>query len=92
MSENKPHKNTPAAVTLRGRLILRTFGRTTKSEHLGVHLDTGDAVYLIRPAAGNPFMDNPLEALAGKYIEASGRISDYVFFARSWKEIAPPED
>lgn len=87
MSEDKKGKS----ITIRGRLILKTFGRTTKSEHLGVHIDTGENTWLIRPAGSNPFMDNPLGELAGKYIEATGRLSDYVFFAKTWKEIEAPE-
>ncbi|UYQ91328.1 hypothetical protein MKQ68_14640 [Chitinophaga horti] len=90
MSANK-HNNEPATVKLRGRLILKTFARNSKSEHLGVHIDTGEHTYLIRNAGGNPFMDNPFEALAGKFIEAEGRISDYVFFAKTWVEIDAPE-
>lgn len=77
--------------TVKGRLVLKTFARTTKSESLGVYLETADGSFLIRPAGGNPFADNPMAALAGKYIEATGRRSDYVFFARSWREIPEPE-
>ncbi len=77
-------------VTLKGKLELRIFGRTTKSEHWGVYIVTPDASYLIRPMDGNPFMNNPLEPLAGKEIEAEGRISDYIFFAKSWKVLEQP--
>jgi hypothetical protein len=90
MSGDKRNKKEPATVKIRGRLLLKTFGRTTKSEHLGVHIDTGENTYLIRPAGSNPFMNNPLEALAGKFIEAEGRISDYIFFARTWEEVEDP--
>lgn len=87
MSGDKKKKNKR---TVKGQLVLKTFARTTKSESLGVYLQTAEESFLIRPAAGNPFMDNPLAALAGKFITATGRKSDYVFFADSWKEI--PED
>jgi hypothetical protein len=82
-ADNHPEKN---IIRLTGRLVLRTFGQRSKSEHLGVYLvtDTGD--YLIRPAGANPFMNNPLMKLAGKTITAEGYIVDYVFLARSWKE------
>lgn len=72
-------------ITIRGRLEPRVFGRTTKSEHLGVYIVTPQASYLIRPMNSNPFMGNPLEPLCGKTIEAEGRIADYVFFAKSWR-------
>ncbi len=87
MSDDKKHTQ----VTVRGRLVLKTFARTTKSESLGVYIETPEGAFLIRPAGGNPFTDNPLAELAGKYIEATGRKSDYVFFASSWHEIPAPE-
>lgn len=75
--------------TVKGRLTLRTFARNTKSESLGVYLETGDDCFLIRPSSGNAF-ENPLAKLAGKYIEATGRRSSYVFFATHWHEIPDP--
>lgn len=77
--------------TVKGQLVLKTFARTTKSESLGVYLRTAEGSFLIRPAGRNPFMDNPLAELAGKYISAEGRKSDYVFFVRKWKEITEEE-
>lgn len=74
--------------TVKGQLVLKTFARTTKSESLGVYIRTASGSFLIRPAGRNPFMDNPMAEMAGKYIEAEGRRSDYVFFARKWKEIS----
>lgn len=88
MSENKKRASKR---TVKGQLVLKTFARTTKSESFGVYLQTAEESYLIRPAGGNPFMDNPLAQLAGKYIEATGRKSSYVFFADSWKEISGEE-
>ncbi|WP_109696938.1 hypothetical protein [Chitinophaga deserti] len=87
MSEDKPDK----LQKVKGRLTLRTFARTTKSESLGVYLETENDCFLIRPASGNPFMNNPLAELAGKYIEATGRRSSYVFFATKWREIPEPK-
>lgn len=86
MSENKKRnkQTAQAPLTLRGRLELRTFGKTTKSEHLGVYIVTEKGDYLIRPVGSNPFMDNPLLPFAGKTIEAQGRLNEYVFFAQSW--------
>ncbi|WP_341843510.1 hypothetical protein [Chitinophaga caseinilytica] len=86
MSEDKPEKQQK----VKGRLTLRTFARNTKSESLGVYLETADDCFLIRPASGNPF-ENPLAKLAGKYIEATGRRSAYVFFASKWREIPDPD-
>lgn len=74
-------------ITLTGRLVLRTFGQFSKSEHLGVFLVTDKGDYLIRQASGNPFMSNDLMPLAGKMIVATGTIEDYVFLAQTWKEV-----
>nr|WP_295869569.1 hypothetical protein [uncultured Chitinophaga sp.] len=82
-ADNYSEKN---SIRLTGRLVLRTFGQRSKSEHLGVYLVTDQGDYLIRPAGANPFMNNPLMKLAGKTITAEGYIVDYVFLARSWEE------
>jgi hypothetical protein len=87
MSDDK--KQAPKKV--KGQIILKTFARTTKSESLGVYLQTADGTFLVRPAGGNPFMDNPLAALAGKFIAAEGRKKDYVFFVKTWHEITEDE-
>lgn len=73
--------------TVKGRLAVKTFARTTKSESIGVYLETAEERFLIRPAGNNPLTDNPLAALAGKYIEATGTMGIYVFFADKWHEI-----
>ncbi|CAL1517072.1 hypothetical protein [Chitinophaga sp. MM2321] len=87
MSADKNHRDgNPHIITLTGRLVLRTFGKHSKSEHLGVFIVTDQGDYLIRPAGGNPFMNNPLAALAGKTITTEGYIVDYVFLAKSWQE------
>ena len=74
-------------ITLRGRLILRMFAQHSKSEHMGVYIVCDQGEYLIRPAAGNPFAENPLMPMAGKIISATGTIVDYVFLATSWQEV-----
>ncbi|WP_143159930.1 hypothetical protein [Chitinophaga jiangningensis] len=87
MSADNNKDKQPGTVTMRGRLALRIFGMHSKSEHLAVYLATDDGDYLIRPAAGNPFMENPLMPMAGKMITATGTIVDYVFLVTSWKEV-----
>ncbi|MET3876786.1 hypothetical protein [Chitinophaga sp. OAE865] len=82
---NNRDKDSPF-ITLTGRLVLRTFGKHSKSEHLGVFLVTDQGDYLIRPSGANPFMPNPLMPLAGKTIVTTGYIEDYVFLAQTWKE------
>ncbi|WP_168762409.1 hypothetical protein [Chitinophaga polysaccharea] len=82
---NRDDKDNPF-VTLTGRLVLRTFGRHSKSEHLAVYLVSDQGDYLIRPAGANPFMPDALMPLVGKTIIATGYIEDYVFLAQTWKE------
>lgn len=84
MSADKDRTET---ITLQGRLVLRTFGRTTKSEHLGVYIVTDKGDFLIRPAGDNPFAHNLLTPLAGKVIRAEGVIVDYVFLAKHWEVV-----
>ncbi|RAJ83512.1 hypothetical protein CLV59_103480 [Chitinophaga dinghuensis] len=86
-ADNKMDSNTKT-ITLRGRLILRMFAPHSKSEHMGVYIASDQGEYLIRPAEGNPFADNPLMPMAGKIIAATGTIVDYVFLVTSWKEVA----
>lgn len=90
-TENMSDDKKAGPKRVKGQIILKTFARTTKSESLGVYLQTADSAFLIRPAGGNPFMENPLAALAGKFIEAEGRKSNYVFFVKTWKEITEEE-
>ncbi|MCW3463832.1 hypothetical protein [Chitinophaga nivalis] len=86
MSADKKGDINLPTITVTGRLVLRTFGKHTKSEHLGVYLVADQFDYLIRPAGCNPFMDNPLLPLTGKMIIATGYIMDYVFMVQTWQE------
>ena len=72
---------------VRGKVVRRRFGAGSKSDHLGVVLETdgGDA-YLLHQRGGNPFEDATLEALVGKHIEGSGAVRGYSLYLSKWRE------
>ena len=73
---------------IRGTVVHRVFGRSSKSEHTAVYLETpsGDA-YRLQRRGGNPFFDETLEALVGKRIEGSGTVRGRELYLGSWKEL-----
>lgn len=73
---------------VRGKVVRRRFGAGSKSDHVGVVLETDDgASYLLRRRGGNPFEDVGLEALVGKRIEGSGTKQGYSFYVSKWREL-----
>jgi hypothetical protein len=72
-------------ITLQGKVIKKTFGKGSKSEHEAVYIDTGEQVYKLKRAGGNPFFDQALEDLVGKQITATGRLDDYLFVIKEMK-------
>ena len=72
---------------LTGKVIKKTFGKGSKSEHEAVYLDTGEKTYKLKRAGANPFHDKTLEDLVGKKITATGRLDDYLFVVNEIKEV-----
>ena len=64
---------------LTGKVILKDFGKNSKSEHQAVYLDTGKEKYRLKKRGGNPFYDESLHKLVGKSIKAEGILTDYFF-------------
>jgi hypothetical protein len=81
-----PHhiKHTPAPLQLTGRLELRTFYANTKRSFTGIYLVTEKGPFLIRPARLPLSGSNPLQALVGKVITATGQLKNEVFLAEAW--------
>lgn len=81
-----PHQNkyTPGALELTGKLELRTFYANTKRSFTGIYLVTERGAYLIRPARLAPDGNNPLQALVGKVITATGQLKNEVFLAEQF--------
>jgi hypothetical protein len=71
---------------LRGKVVRKTFGAGTKSEHSAVYLKTDEAEYKLRRLQGNPFHDPELEKLVGKEIRARGTIAGYELLMGAWEE------
>jgi hypothetical protein len=72
-------------ITLKGKVIKKTFAKGSKSEHEAVYIDTGDKTYKLKRAGGNPFFDQALEDLVGKQITATGKLDDYLFVFKEMK-------
>ena len=72
-------------IILKGKVIKKTFGKGSKSEHEAVYIDTGEKTYKLKRAGGNPFFDKALEDLVGKQITASGKLDDYLFVIKEMK-------
>lgn len=70
----------------RGRVISRTYAKSSKSEHQAVMLDTGQKELKLRRAGGNPFVDKVLEKLVGLSVECTGVQDGKLLIIDSWKE------
>ncbi|WP_298733810.1 hypothetical protein [uncultured Chitinophaga sp.] len=78
------NKQSPEYLELTGRLELRTFYANTKRSFSGIYLVTEKAAYLIRPAHMPADGHNPLQALLGKVITATGQLKHEVFLAQQF--------
>lgn len=70
-----------------GKVTIKGFGQGSKSEHQAVYLETDAGEFVLRRQGGNPFRDPQLEDLAGKNIQCTGVIVDYVLYITEWHEI-----
>lgn len=67
-----------------GKVILKTFAKGSKSEHLAVYLETADKKYVLRRRGGNPFYDPELQNIVGKTIRCTGTVSEYMLLISDW--------
>lgn len=70
-----------------GRVIKKTFGKGSKSEHVAVVLVTDNDEYVLRIPGGNDFYEPQLIELVGKNITCTGYLSEYVVFVTEWEVI-----
>lgn len=68
-------------VKLIGKVVPEVISAGSKSEHTGMKLETSKGSFVLRRKGGNPFYDESLQALAGKTVEATGTIHNYIFMA-----------
>jgi hypothetical protein len=72
--------------TLTGKVVQKTFGENSKSEHNAVYLQTSEDIYQLRRLGGNSFSDPVLNKLVGKNITATGILTGMLFLAKDIKE------
>jgi hypothetical protein len=74
-------------MSYRGRVVRKTFGPGSKSEHEAVTLITDMGEFRLRRVGGNPFADPVLDRLVGKTIECEGTARDGTLVVTSWRTV-----
>lgn len=64
---------------LKGTVIVKPFGKGSKSEHDAIWFKTENGEYLLRELGANPFNNEKLQALVGKELTLEGIIEDNKF-------------
>ncbi len=70
-----------------GKVVRKTFGKGSKSEHEAVYLETESKEYVLRRRGGNPFYDEEMQKLVGKTIRCTGVVIDYALLISAWTVI-----
>lgn len=71
---------------LKGKVICKTFGKGSKSEHEAIYLETEQGEYVLRKAGSNPFENKELNEFVGKQVVATGAVKAYLFVVEEIKE------
>lgn len=72
------------SIEITGKVVSKTFGSDSKSEHAGVFLISPEGEYKLRRKGGNPFRDTFLDGLVGKTISARGSVHDYLLIMEDY--------
>jgi hypothetical protein len=72
---------------LKGKVVMKKFGKSSKSEHDAVYLETKKGNFVLRQVGSNAFENKELKKLLGKEVTATGTVKDYLFLAKTIKEI-----
>jgi hypothetical protein len=72
---------------LTGKVVMKKFGKGSKSEHDAVYIETDKGDFVLRQEGANPFNDHGLKKLVGKTVKAEGVLKDYLFLAKAVKTI-----
>jgi hypothetical protein len=75
-----------AVMELTGKVVIRKFGKSSKSEHDAVYIETAKGDFVLRRVGGNAFDDPELKKLVGKEVVVEGNLRDYYFMASAIKE------
>lgn len=71
---------------LKGKVVCKTFGKGSKSEHEAVYLETEQGEYVLRKAGSNPFENKELNKFVGKQVIATGVVKAYLFVVEEIRE------
>ncbi|MEO7991578.1 MAG: hypothetical protein ABI663_18640 [Chryseolinea sp.] len=71
---------------LKGKVVMKKFGKGSKSEHDAVYLETEKGDFVLRQVGANAFENTELKKLVGKEVIANGMVKDYLFLAKTIKE------
>lgn len=88
MSAGKSSKKEEQQVEteLTGKVILKKFGKGSKSEHDAICLVTDNGTFVLRRAGANPFSDEKLHAMVGKEITSRGHLKEPYFMITEFHE------
>jgi hypothetical protein len=77
-------------MNFKGKVTRRLYASGSKSERVGVMIETSEGEFRLQRIGGNPFRDDTMEALIGKYIQCEGTQKGNTLFIASWEEIENP--
>ncbi len=72
---------------LKGKVVMKKFGKGSKSEHDAVYLETKKGDFVLRQVGTNAFENTELKKMLGKEVIATGVLKDYLFLAKKIKEV-----
>lgn len=72
---------------LKGKVICKTFGKGSKSEHEAIYIETEQGEYVLRKAGSNSFENNELIEFVGKEVIATGVVKAYLFVVTEIREV-----
>ena len=72
---------------LKGKVVMKNFGKGSKSEHDAVYLETKKGDFVLRQVGTNAFENKELKKMLGKEVVATGVLKDYLFLAKKIKEV-----
>lgn len=72
---------------LKGKVVMKKFGKGSKSEHEAVYLETKKGDFVLRKVGTNAFENTELRKMLGKEVVATGVLKDYLFLAKAIKEL-----
>lgn len=72
-------------MSFRGKVVKKTVGAGSKSEHDAVVLLTDERELILRRQGGNPFADPELDRLVGSSIVCEGTVHGATLIMSTWQ-------